>query len=222
MKKITDASFIEIAQIAAIAGRNAVAKSKTSKTIVYYNENADIFYNSTVNVDMASLYQEFLPLVKPAGHILDAGCGSGRDSKAFLTQGFKVTAIDASAELADYATQLIEQPVIVTDFQSFRSEATFDGIWACASLLHVPISDLKNTFIHLGTSLKTQGVFYCSFKYGSDSIVRNGRFFTDLNETSLNELLVDTELQIEKYWITTDLRPGRSDEKWLNAILRKS
>ena len=222
MKKITDASFIEIAQIAAIAGRDAVAKSKTSKTIVYYNENADIFYDSTVNVDMASLYQEFLPLLKPAGHILDAGCGSGRDSKAFLTQGFKVTAIDASAELADYATQLIEQPVIVTDFKSFKSENMFDGIWACASLLHVPFSDLKNTFSHLGISLKAQGFFYCSFKYGSDSSVRNGRFFTDLNETLLSELLLDTELEIEKYWITTDLRPGRSDEKWLNAILRKS
>ena len=117
------------------------------QTIGYYNENAESFYDSTVNVEMQSLYQEFLPLVKPAGHILDAGCGSGRDSKAFLTQGFKVTAIDASSELADYATELIEQTVIVTDFQSFRSEAIFDGIWACASLAYFgafrpPISGL--------------------------------------------------------------------------------
>ncbi|MCB6185397.1 class I SAM-dependent methyltransferase [Leeia sp. TBRC 13508] len=194
----------------------------TNKTILFYNENAQDFYDSTINVDMASLYKEFLPLIQPLGHILDAGCGSGRDSNAFLTQGFKVTAIDASAELAVHASKFIGQPVIVTDFQSFNIDEVYDGIWACASMLHIPLSELNQLFIKFSQLLRKQGVFYCSFKYGADSKERNGRFFTDLDELSLHDQLVGSELYIEKSWITTDLRPNRSNEKWLNAILRKA
>jgi trans-aconitate methyltransferase len=71
------------------------------------------------------------------GHILDAGCGSGRDSSYFLDKGFDVSAFDASAELAKLASQLIHRPVTVCQFNEYESDKPFDGIWACASLLHV-------------------------------------------------------------------------------------
>ncbi len=186
----------------------------------YYNENAQSFFDTTVNVDVQKLYDRFLPRIDDQGKILDAGCGSGRDSKNFLNLGYKVTAFDANEALVKLASKHLGHAVTQATFDSFNAEpCSFDGIWACASLLHVPSEDLPRTFSHLGELLKAQGVFYCSFKYGETEQVRNGRFFTDMNEQSLAETLNATKLKIEETWISSDARPGRETEKWLNAIL---
>lgn len=187
----------------------------------YYDNNAQEFYDGTVNVEMQSLYSEFLPLVHKGGAILDAGCGSGRDTLAFKSEGFKVHAIDASAELAQLAQTLIKQPVEVTTFQQFNSSVQFDAVWACASLLHVPFDELPLAFNNLANSLSEGGVFYCSFKYGGDEVERNGRCFTNLDEARLNAILDKTSLFAQKLWTTGDLRKGREKEQWLNAILVK-
>lgn len=187
----------------------------------YYNQHAQEFFDGTINVEMESLYRQFLPLVRKGGDILDAGCGSGRDSKAFKQLGFQVHAIDASEELAKLAEKLIQQPVQIITFQEFESEKSFDAIWACASLLHVPFSDLPQSFLNLSKSLKEDGVFYCSFKYGNDEVERNGRKFTNLDESLLKSVLTNVPLSIKTTWQTGDLREGRESEKWLNAILIK-
>ncbi|MEN9451031.1 MAG: hypothetical protein RLZZ369_90, partial [Pseudomonadota bacterium] len=69
-----------------------------TQTLDYYNRNAEAFFQTTAYVDMAPLYERFIKHVTPRGHILDAGCGSGRDSKAFKEMGFRVSAFDASSE----------------------------------------------------------------------------------------------------------------------------
>ena len=187
----------------------------------YYDNNAQDFFDGTINVNMASLYDMFIPLLPKKGFILDAGCGSGRDSKAFIKSGFNVHAIDASYELAKLAEQQINQNVDVTTFQEFKTSNHYDAIWACASLLHVPMYELLQVFKNLSKSLKTDGVFYCSFKYGNDQVSRNGREFTNLNESLLEELISTLPLTIKCTWLTSDLRKGREEEKWLNAILIK-
>ncbi|KJF94111.1 class I SAM-dependent methyltransferase [Photobacterium angustum] len=187
----------------------------------YYDQHAQEFFDGTINVEMESLYRKFLPLVNKGDDILDAGCGSGRDSKAFKELGFKVHAIDASPVLAKLAEKLIEQPVQITTFQEFKSNKCFDAIWACASLLHVSFNELPHSFLNLSKYLKNNGVFYCSFKYGNDEVDRNGRKFTNLDETLLKTVLADTPLVIKTTWQTGDLREGRESEKWLNAILIK-
>lgn len=187
----------------------------------YYNQNAQEFFDGTVNVEMENLYREFLPLIDKGGYILDAGCGSGRDSKAFKELGFQVHAIDSSSVLAKLAEELIEQPVQITTFQDFESDKCFDAIWACASLLHVPLDELPHSFLNLSKPLKNYGLFYCSFKYGNDEVDRNGRKFTNLNESLLKSVLIDTPLAIKTIWQTKDLREGRESEKWLNVILIK-
>ena len=69
---------------------------------------------------------------------------------------------------------------------------------------------------------KVNGIIYVSFKYGDFEGERNGRYFTDMTETSMVKLLENIpELKVEKQWITGDVRPGRGDERWLNMILRK-
>jgi len=187
----------------------------------YYNQNAQEFFDGTINVDMSSLYSEFTPLLPVNGQILDAGCGSGRDTKAFLDKGFSVHSIDASKELAILAEQLTKQSVEVTIFQDFETQIKFDGVWACASLLHVPMKELPLAFEKLSTPLKSKGVFYCSFKYGREEVKRNGREFTNLDESLLEQVISNSELKILKTWCTSDLRKGRESEKWLNAILIK-
>jgi len=190
-------------------------------TLSYYRRNARNFFDATIDVDMAPLYRQFLPRIPQGGHILDAGCGSGRDSKAFLAAGFQVTAFDASAELAALASQEIRKPVQTCRFQEFAAAICFDAIWACASLLHVPRKELPEVIARLAGHLKPQGIFYCSFKYGREEISRDGRHFTDLDETGLREIVNDAPLALMQCWQSGDQRPGREQELWLNALLRK-
>ena len=190
-------------------------------SIDYYNQNARSFFDGTIVVDMAPLYQRFVPLLPRGAHILDAGCGSGRDSRYFLDLGFRVSAMDASQELAQLAQSLLQQPVAVCRFNEFTSCEPLDAIWACASLLHVPADELPGVMAHLSSQLKDGGLFYCSFKYGSGEVSRDGRTFTNLDETGLQALLAPLPLHILETWQTGDLRPGRENERWLNAVLKK-
>ena len=75
----------------------------------------------------------------------------------------------------------------------------------------------------MALAVKSEGIIYTSFKYGTFSGERNGRYFTDMTEDSFDELLRKIpELKTEELWITSDVRPGRGEEKWLNLILRKN
>lgn len=187
----------------------------------YYQQQAESFFNNTIDVDMSPLYQQFLSSIPAGGHVVDAGCGSGRDSRYFFDQGFAVTAFDASSALVELAKKHTSLPVLLSTFSEFSVSKPVDGIWACASLLHVPFDELTATFQHLAKSLKTGGVFYCSFKYGAGEVAREGRHFTNLNEELLTAVLQGTGLTVDKHWQTGDQREGRENERWLNAILVK-
>ncbi|MFU8785337.1 class I SAM-dependent methyltransferase [Aliidiomarina sp.] len=188
----------------------------------YYNANAAAFHADTAEVDMSALYAEFVPLIPKGAHIVDAGCGTGRDALAFQALGFQVTAFDASEALIAIAQQRLGANALQCTFTEFQATEPVAAIWACASLLHVPLAELPSTFSHLAAQLVSQGVFYCSFKYGDNELERGGRRFTNLNEVLLANVLQNTNLTIQKTWITGDARPGREHEQWLNAILVKS
>ena len=190
-------------------------------SVDYYQQQAEPFYHSTVSVDMTPLYQRFLPYVPAGGHIVDAGCGSGRDSRYFASLGFTVSAFDASPALVELAQQHTGLPVSVCSFEQFFTPKPVDAIWACASLLHVHRSELKQVIAHLTNQLKKGGVFYCSFKYGKDDASREGPHFTNLDETGLSELIRLLPLTLIEHWQTGDLRLGREREPWLNAICKK-
>ncbi len=191
-------------------------------TIDYYEQNAQSFFDNTANVEFSSNQDKFLSYLKPGSLILDFGCGSGRDSKYFLDKGFKVEAFDGSKQMCEMATQLTGLDVKRMLFNELDENEKYDGIWACASILHLPFDQLYTVFTKVAKALKQDGVFYVSFKYGDFQGERNGRYFTDLTETSLDKLLSDADvLDLVEYWISGDVRPGRSDEKWLNAIMKK-
>ncbi|WEJ89002.1 MAG: class I SAM-dependent methyltransferase [Klebsiella huaxiensis] len=191
-------------------------------TINYYQQNADNFVASTVAVDMTSLYAPFIGVIKPNGLILDAGCGSGRDAKAFADMGYRVEAFDASPAMVERAAQFSGLAVRQATFQSITESARYDGIWCCASLLHVPADELDGVMRKLATALKPGGIWYVSFKYGSGEREKEGRRFTDLDEAGLTALVEQqADIRIAKMWQTVDKRPERN-EIWLNALLLKS
>ncbi|MEZ9929683.1 class I SAM-dependent methyltransferase [Vibrio breoganii] len=191
-----------------------------NSTTQYYNHNAQQFFDSTIDVEMQSLYEKFLPLIPTGGRILDAGCGSGRDSKAFLNKGFQVDAFDASAELTKLATELTGLEVTQTTFLEFQSEpATYDGIWACASLLHVPEEEIPKTITHLLQFLKPHSLFYASFKLGNCSETRDGKHYTDMTESNLESLFNEFKPINIELWKTSDQRANNA-QIWLNIIVK--
>ena len=192
-------------------------------TLDYYNKEADVFFENTVSVDFSKIQEMFLKHIKPGGRILDLGCGSGRDSRAFLERGYEVVAVDGSRELAKIAGAYIGQEVIVADFREFEPEGTFDGIWACASLLHLPKGEIAAVMRQMAAHLAEGGSFYASFKYGEIQGERNGRHFTDMTEESFKVLLREAPgLIIEELFTSGDVRANRESEKWLNVLMRKS
>ena len=193
-----------------------------NSTLGYYDNHADEFYKSTVNVQFSTMQECFLEKLKKGSYILDFGCGSGRDTKYFLEKGCSVDAIDGSKELCKLASEYTGIEVKNMFFQELVEVDKYDGIWACSSILHLPIDELTKVMRKMVVALKENGIIYTSFKYGIFSGERNGRFFTDMTEETFAEFLSRIDgLEVEEQWTTSDVRPGRGEEKWLNLILRK-
>jgi 2-polyprenyl-3-methyl-5-hydroxy-6-metoxy-1,4-benzoquinol methylase len=191
-------------------------------SIDYYNKNAIEFFEGTVNADMSATYDEFLKQVKPAGKILDAGCGSGRDTKYFLNKGYTVTAFDASNEMVRLSTELTGQKTLKMTFQEINSKEEFDGIWACASLLHISKAEIDDVLNKLIESLKPKGILFASFKYGPIETMKDDRLFNSYTEETLKaQFEKHKELTTIKIWKTQDVRPDRTDEYWVSVICRK-
>lgn len=107
-------------------------------------------------------------------------------------------------------------------FQNLDANGKYEGIWACSSILHLPKKELLLVIRKMCIALKDNGVIYTSFEYGDFEGERNGRYFTDFTEDTFDKFIrVIPELTTEEEWITSDVRPGRGEEKWLNLILRK-
>lgn len=190
-------------------------------TINYYQNHAQAFFSDTIGVDMSSLYTPFIAHLAPGACVLDAGCGSGRDARAFVEKGYAVEAFDASSEMVRMATEHSGLHVKQMTFNEVQASQRYDGIWCCASLLHVPAQDLPQAMSSLAQALKPGGVWYVSFKYGDSEREKGGRHFSDLTEEGLNELVAQLKgIRVQSMWTTQDKRPDRT-ETWLNALLRK-
>lgn len=163
---------------------------------------------------------KFLEYLKPGAHILDAGCGSGRDTKAFMELGYYVTAMDASQKICKEAEKVLGQKVLCQTFEKLEMENQFDGVWACASLLHVSKADMAKVLHRLKRALKDQGILYTSFKYGQGEVIKDGRLFSNYDEQALRNQMQEVGIKILELFVTEDVREGREGEKWVNVIGR--
>lgn len=192
-------------------------------TLDYYNSNSLDFVRSTRNVDFRDIQNKFLALIAAHGFILDFGCGSGRDTKYFLTKGYAVEAWDGSLELCRAASEFTKMEVKYRLFQDLSACDLYDGIWACSSILHLPLDELILVMQKIERALKEKGILYTSFKYGEFFGERNGRYFIDMTESRFYEILEHcSSLKVIEMWKTGDVRQGRENELWLNILLRKT
>lgn len=191
------------------------------ETIDYYNKQAEQFIAATFRVDMETLYQPFLDNLPNNAHILDLGCGSGRDTLAFIKKGYNVNAIDYSEALVNKTSELTGINIRHQSFYELDDIDQYDGVWACASLLHCERNRLPDVLKRILNALRRGGVCYMSFKYGSTDREKDGRSFTDLNEVQSKDLLEQfSNVELLKQWVTVDRRPDR-DEEWLNILWKK-
>ncbi|MCP3955777.1 MAG: class I SAM-dependent methyltransferase [Desulfobacterales bacterium] len=195
----------------------------SKETLKYYQVNADTYFEKTVYLDVTDLYRPFLKFVPKTGTILDAGCGSGRDTRFFKNLGFNVVAFDNSSKMVKLASNFAGQDCLLLSFNDIKFKNKFDGVWACASILHIPKRNIPIILKKLSASLKTDGIFYLSFKYGNTEVLKNGRHFSNYDEKSFNLLLANIDdLTVLKYWVTNDLKQSDQNEKWLNVLLKKT
>jgi SAM-dependent methyltransferase len=188
----------------------------------YYDDNAKMYFDETLGFDMSHLLERFVKHLPQRAHILDLGCGSGRDSKWFIEHGYQVTALDGSKKMAQLASQLINQQVIEQDFRTIDWHNQFDGIWASASLLHCPRQDIHDLLSRIAIALKPNGVGFFSFKEGEgEAIDEKGRAFIYYTETTLlDELNSVNALTIIDYWQEIKMLRGKP-QSWVNALVRK-
>lgn len=188
-------------------------------TIDFYNKNAQSYADSTISLDMSNLQEKFIARLPAKARILDAGCGSGRDSLLFKSKGFSVTAMDASSELAKLASATLGQQVICQSFADINWLCEFDGVWCMASMLHLNDAELKVALYECASSLKQGGVFFASFKTGNgEGYDDKGRFF---NYHSMESLRAAFEAEALLKNVTFEYNQdsmGRTDTQWISVF----
>ena len=194
-------------------------KEYINDTIKYYNDNCENFKSKWDNYlfDIPNTFAEYL---KDDAYVLDLGCGTGRDSLYFKEKGFKVKCIDGSVNMCKIASEALGQEVENKNYLDIDYKDLFDGVFACASLLHLKDEDLKIVLKKVYDSLKFNGIMYTSFKYGNDERFEDGRFFNDMTLDKFNRLMNETECNFEiiKAWNTSQYG---TDSEFLNRLLKK-
>ena len=143
-------------------------------------------------------------------------------AQSFISTTVSVNFKPVQEEMCRYASEFTGIQVQNMLFQDLDAQNQYDGIWACSSILHLPKIELRVVLSKMVDALRDDGIIYTSFKYGAFEDERNGRYFTDFTMETFTDFIKDLEkIRMETYWITTDVRPGRGEEKWLNVMLRK-
>ena len=188
----------------------------------YYDAHAKEYAELTVKADMSQAYNRFLVYLPAGAGILDAGCGSGRDSLCFMKKGYAVTMLDASEGMCKSAEELTGRKALCMPFADIVFADQFDGIWACASLLHVSETELEYILVRFHRALRDGGVLYASWKYGEAERQDGERFYCDMTEEKLRRVLAREGLfDCLECCVAEDALPSGREQKWLNVVLGK-
>ena len=192
-----------------------------NSTIEYYNKHADEYFSNTSNIDLLSLYEIFLKYIPAGGRIMDLGCGSGRDVKWFIEHGYDAYGLDASEKLVKVARDQLCIPIEIGNIEDWIADEPFDGIWCCASLIHLKEEKLRLFISNLKNNLKRGGVLFMSVKSGIETGTdETGRYFSDYSEKSIKRIVHCEEgLTLKQMWYTED-KLKRNTFRWLNVIIQ--
>ena len=143
-----------------------MSQSADTETLQFYQQQAAV-YSHRNGLKISPALPGFLGRLSPGASILELGCGSGRDTVEMLRLGYDVTPTDGSPEMARQAENLLHRQVVVLEFSEIEGEARFDGVWAQACLLHVPIDYLGEVLSRIYRVLNSPGVLFANFKEGA-------------------------------------------------------
>lgn len=174
--------------------------------------------------------EKFISFLKPVASILDAGCGSGHESKYFFEKGFQVTGVDFSEEMIEIAKREVpEGRFLVADIRNLPGlKEKFDGIFSKAVLLHIPKKEAKEVIDELRDSLRQDGYLYLAVKEmqpdGKEEEIKREddygypyeRFFSYYTIDELKEYLEDSGMQV----CYTQVTPA-GKTRWIEVISKK-
>ena len=165
----------------------------------------------------------FLELVAPSGRLLDAGCGAGRDTRFFIERGYVVISFDASIGMVRKCQEYPHAYCVHLSFSKIDFREEFDGVWACASLLHRPFEEAKSAVVKLATALKPKGIMFVSVRAGKGDSGENGRYFQYYDDKMVVALFAhDPRLEVLRAWHSTSLGPdGDQGNEWINVLVKR-
>lgn len=193
-------------------------RSYNERTLKYYENHAGEYFERTISLDMTRCYELFMKYSKPPCKVLDAGSGSGRDTKYLRSLGFDVVSLDGCLELAKISTDYTGEPTLYMNLNDISFQQEFDRLWTAAVLVHFQEDHLLEVMERLKCALKPNGMWLMSFKYGECSKFVDERFFYNVTESSLQKLILNLHgLELVEYYLQCE----KEEIVWINAMVRK-
>lgn len=192
-----------------------------SSTLDYYNLNALEYFDTTINANMTEQYNLFLKYLGTSGRILDLGCGSGRDALYFKKLGYVVDAIDGSEELCKLATQYTKIPVKCMKFNELDMLDSYDGIWACSSLVHIKKKELIDVLKKISKALKEDGILYVALKNGIGEETIKGRYFSYIEKDEFENISNSLGFKLIDFLSAKSVTNKEEKRYWNSYILKK-
>jgi len=192
-----------------------------NETVEWYENNFKSYIDKHAGDDLEDLIGDFLTHVPAGGKVLDVGCGGGRDSLVMINRGYDVTLLDASLNMCISAHELTGAPYLNMDMELIEDHEKYDGIWACASLQHVPYDRQTKIWKRLRDALKPDGVIYASYHYGTGFKVEHSKYYFTTTGDVISAIIKESGTwdNIE-VWMTKELVKGR-EEHWVNVFALK-
>jgi SAM-dependent methyltransferase len=195
----------------------------TQTTLRHYEQTAEQFFAGTIDHDVSQNIAALLDAIEVAApfRLLDLGCGPGRDLKAFTAMGHEAVGIDGSARFVEMARAFSGCEVWHQDFVKLDLPAEyFDGVYANASLFHVPSAALPHVLRDLHATLKTGGVLFSSNPRGDNREGWNGPRYGSYYdyETWERYLTAAGFVEVQHYYRPPGL--PRDQQPWLASVWR--
>jgi SAM-dependent methyltransferase len=195
------------------------------RTLDHYNQRAQAFWEGTRDHDVSQNIDALLRniLTEPPYSILDFGCGPGRDLNTFVQRGHRAIGLEGAHALATMARAHSGCEVLLQDFRQLElPDASFDGVFANASMFHVPKPELPRVLLQLRATLKPNGVLFSSNPRGNNEENINGErygAYYDL-DTWRAYMTAAGFTEIEHYYRPSGLPIAQ--QPWLASVWRRS
>lgn len=198
--------------------------TEESETVRYYDENADSYFTRTAMINLDDTYTKFRKHLPLGAFILDAGCGVGRDTRYFIQLGYRVSAFDASIEMVKLCRQYPYAYCVHQSFHDISDLEKYDGVWACASLLHLNEERFVDALSRLACALKVGGILYFSIKAGNSTAGaagdRDSRSFYYHDTSRVKDFLLNRYFEEIQIWTNVGAIEGHKSE-FYNFLFRK-